>query len=188
MNKEQPLALIDNPTELMRRASDVAGVCAEIVKSTAINIKNRKYVRVEGWEAIAAAHGYAAGARDVERTETGWKATGELRRISDGLLIAQSEGFVGDDEATWTGDDMRKGRAEYAIRAMAQTRAISRVCRSAFAYVVVMIDKDLSTTPAEEVPRDDEPAPRERPVTRPAPASQQKKLIPTRRDDDDIPF
>src|SRR3546814_13737348 len=35
---------------------------------------------------------------------------------------------------------------------MAQTRAISRACRSAFAHVVVMIDADLATTPAEEVP------------------------------------
>jgi hypothetical protein len=37
---------------------------------------------------------------------------------------------------------------------MAQTRAISRVCRSAFAFVVVLIDSDLSTTPAEEIAED----------------------------------
>src|SRR3546814_16249625 len=43
-------------------------------------------------------------------------------------------------------------RADYAIRAMAQTRAITRACRSAFAHVVVMIDADLATTSAEEVP------------------------------------
>jgi hypothetical protein len=35
---------------------------------------------------------------------------------------------------------------------MCQTRAISRACRSAFAHIVVLIDKSLSTTPAEEVP------------------------------------
>ena len=35
---------------------------------------------------------------------------------------------------------------------MAQTRAISRACRSAFAHVVVMMNAGLSTTPAEEVP------------------------------------
>jgi hypothetical protein len=29
---------------------------------------------------------------------------------------------------------------------------MSRACRSAFAHVVVMIDRDLGTTPAEEVP------------------------------------
>jgi len=52
---------------------------------------------------------------------------------------------VGDDEDTW------KKRPEYARRAMAQTRAISRACRSAFAFVVVLIDESLSTTPAEEM-------------------------------------
>jgi hypothetical protein len=43
-------------------------------------------------------------------------------------------------------------RPTYAKRAMCQTRAISRACRSAFAHVVVLIDRNLSTTPAEEVP------------------------------------
>ncbi len=66
--------------------------------------------------------------------------------MTDGAVLATAEGFVGDDESTWA------SRAEYAKRAMAQTRAISRACRSAFAFVVVLIDSDLSTTPAEEVP------------------------------------
>jgi hypothetical protein len=35
---------------------------------------------------------------------------------------------------------------------MAQTRAISRACRSAFAFVVTYMDAGLETTPAEEVP------------------------------------
>lgn len=37
---------------------------------------------------------------------------------------------------------------------MAQTRAMSRACRSAFAHVVVMMNAGLATTPAEEVPHD----------------------------------
>jgi hypothetical protein len=66
--------------------------------------------------------------------------------MSDGMVLSQAEGFVGNDEATWN------NRPEYARRAMAQTRAISRACRSAFAHVVVMMNAGLSTTPAEEVP------------------------------------
>ena len=65
--------------------------------------------------------------------------------MSDGIVLATAEGFVGDDEPMW------KKRPMYARRAMAQTRASSRVCRSAFAHVVVLIDKDLGTTPAEEM-------------------------------------
>lgn len=141
---------------LTRRASDVAGLCKEIVLKTSLSIQGRKYVRVEGWQSIATAHGCVAGCRDVEKVQGGFRAIGELRR-SDGAVIATAEGFVGEDEPTWFGGISPSGktlpkRPDYAIRAMCQTRAISRVCRSAFAHVVVLMDANLSTTPAEEVP------------------------------------
>jgi hypothetical protein len=63
------------------------------------------------------------------------------------------------------GGKIHPRRYDYAIRAMAQTRGISRVCRSAFAHVVVLIDAELSTTPAEEAEQASDPettaAPRE---------------------------
>ena len=136
----------ENPAALMRQATDVAGVCREIVLRTACNIQGRKYVKCEGWMSIATAHGCIASSRDVQRVEGGWVAIGEIRRISDGVLLSQAEGYVGKDEKRWGSAD------EYACRAMAQTRAISRACRAAFAHVVVLIDGGLSTTPAEEVP------------------------------------
>lgn len=143
-----------------RASTDAASLCKEIVVNTATNIQGRKYVCVEGWQAIAIAHGCTASARDVERIDGGVRAIGEVRRMSDGAVIAEAEGFVGEDEPTWFGGEtMSYGkrkvlpkRADYAIRAMAQTRAISRACRSAFAHVVVMMNAGLSTTPAEEVP------------------------------------
>lgn len=148
------------PQELHRRATDVASVCKEIVTKTAVTIQERKYVRVEGWMSIATAHGCTASARDVEKVEGGFRAIGEIRRVDTGAVIATAEGFVGEDEPTWFGGvtQTRNGpktlpkRPDYAIRAMTQTRAISRACRTAFAHVVVMMDAGLSTTPAEEVP------------------------------------
>lgn len=149
------------PLDAYRMSTDAAGACGEIVKRTAKPIQGRKFVSVEGWQAIAIAHGCAASALGVERIDGGVRAVGEVRRMSDGQLIAQGEGFVGEDEAVWFGGSVtdkwgktkkHEKRADYAIRAMAQTRAISRACRSAFAHVVVMIDEELSTTPAEEVP------------------------------------
>jgi hypothetical protein len=139
-----------------RQASDVAGFCKEIVLKTAQNIQGRKYIRVEGWQSIANAYGCVASAKDVERVETGFRAIGQVRRMDTGIVIAEAEGFVGDDEKTWSKRD------EYAKRAMAQTRAISRACRSAFAFVVTYMDAGLETTPAEEVPHggfDDAPRP-----------------------------
>lgn len=137
------------PLDAYRMSTDAAGACAEIVKRTAVKISGRRHVTVEGWQAIAIAHGCAASSDHVERVTdegcSGYKAMGIVRRMSDGQEIARAEGFIGDDENTW------KNRAVYARRAMVQTRAISRACRSAFAHVVVMIDGDLATTPAEEM-------------------------------------
>ncbi len=165
-----------------RASTDAASLCKDIVVASAMEIQKRKYVKVEGWQAIAIAHGCTGSARDVERVPGGVRAIGEVRRMSDGAVIAEAEGFVGEDEPTWYGGEVEKDewvnnrrtgkkivtvlpkRADYAIRAMAQTRAISRACRSAFAHVVVMMNAGLSTTPAEEVPMggfdDREPEPR----------------------------
>lgn len=136
--------------EAFRASTDAAGLCKEIVKQTAKPIQGRRYVSVEGWQAIAIAHGCAASADEVQRVNdegmSGFRALGIVRRMSDGQEIARAEGFLGDDEGMWS------KRPVYARRAMVQTRAISRACRSAFAHVVVMIDAGLSTTPAEEVP------------------------------------
>lgn len=166
--------------ELYRQATDVAHVCREIVLKTAMEIQRRKYVRVEGWQSIATAHGCVASSRDVERVEGGVRAIGEIRRMSDGVVIATAEGFVGEDEPTWFGGQSNgkalPKRPDYAIRAMCQTRAISRACRSAFAHVVVLIDANLSTTPAEEVPSggfDDSHA-----HAAPAPAAAPRNVTP----------
>jgi hypothetical protein len=138
-----------------RASTEAADMCKAIVVATSSTIQNRRYVAVEGWQAIAVAHGCALGAKDVERVDGGVRAIGEVRRMSDGQLIATAEGFVGEDEPTWYGGDSRgrklPKRADYAIRAMAQTRAMSRAGRSAFAHVVVMMNAGLATTPAEEM-------------------------------------
>lgn len=159
MSNEKALALTSGSSnvEFYRASTDAATLCRDIVVNTATKIQGRKYVQVEGWQAIAVAHGCTASARDVERIDGGVRAIGEVRRMSDGAVIAEAEGFVGEDEPTWYGGVNQYGktlpkRADYAIRAMAQTRAISRACRSAFAHVVVMMNAGLSTTPAEEVP------------------------------------
>ena len=130
----------------IRQATDVAGASRAIVKETCQRIGQKDYVRVEGWQAIAVAHGCVASARDVERLEDGYRCIGEVKRMDNGQVISSAEGFLGDDEKMWF------ERPTYAKRAMVQTRAISRACRSAFAHIVVLIDSKLSTTPAEEIP------------------------------------
>jgi len=144
MNNE--LAIQDNnPIANIKRSTDVAGACKEIVTRTSIKIQNRKYVPVEGWMAIATAHGCNLSACDVKQVDGGISARGIVRRISDGIILGEAEGFVGDDEKTWS------NRPLFARRAMAQTRSMSRAARSVFAHVVVLMDAGLETTPAEEM-------------------------------------
>lgn len=159
--------VVVQPGELMRQATDVAGVSRDIVLRTAIEIQGRRYVKVEGWQAIAIAHGCVLSATNVEQIEGGVRAIGEVRRIADGVLIATAEGFVGDDESMW------QKRPMYARRAMVQTRAMSRAARTAFAHVVVMIDSGLSTTPAEEVPAEGFDNPPRPAASSPRPAQAQ---------------
>ena len=135
----------NNPVENIRKSTDVAGACKTIVEKSAIKIQGKKYVPVEGWMSIATAHGCVLSATDVKQVDGGISAKGIVRRISDGMVLGEAEGFVGDDEKTWA------NRPLYARRAMAQTRAMSRAARSVFAHVVVLMDAGLSTTPAEEM-------------------------------------
>lgn len=104
----------EKPAELMRNATDIAGICKAIVVKSAVQIQNKKYVPIEGWMSIATAHGCCLSASQVEAVDGGIRAVGEVRRVKDGVIIATAEGFVGDDESTWA------KRPMYARRAMAQ--------------------------------------------------------------------
>ncbi len=165
---------------LYRQATDVAGLCRELALKKALTIGTRRFLPVEVWTTIAVAHGFIASIKEGSVKEVyrgdkliGIQATAELKRQSDGAVLSTAEGFVGDDEVDWFGshgEPIKKWskrankevemviakREDYAIRAMAQTRAVSRVCRTGFSHVVVMIDEKLSTTPYEEIANDSE--------------------------------
>jgi hypothetical protein len=159
------LAGAPNGADAYKMSMDAARICGDLVRAAAQTIQGRKYVGVDGWQAIAAAHGCVASAGEVTTDEHGVRAIGEVRRLSDGLVIAKGEGFVGKDEPMWFGGEtevwsrqarrkisvLLPKRPDFAIRAMAQTRATSRACRTAFAHVVALIGPDLQTTPAEEM-------------------------------------
>lgn len=140
------LAEQEAPAGVMGRGAAVAAACRQIVLSTTMDLRGKKYIRAEGWQALAAANGLSPRISMVEELGNGdIRAVCDLIRLSDGETVASSEGFVGTDEPMW------QGRPRYARRGMAQTRATSRACRSALAWIVPLLDADLSTTPAEEI-------------------------------------
>ena len=140
------LAEQEAPAGVMGRGAAVAAACRQIVLSTTMDLRGKKYIRAEGWQALAAANGLSPRISMVEEMQNGdIRAVCDLIRLSDGETVASSEGFVGTDEPMW------QNRPRYARRGMAQTRATSRACRSALAWIVPLLDADLSTTPAEEM-------------------------------------
>jgi hypothetical protein len=151
----EPHAIIDttqqaSPQQVMALVSSVATATKNLVGAAIINLQGKKYIKVEGWQAIAAAHGCTVTADTVTAQDDGAViATAFVRRLRDGATLGSAEGYVGMDEV-WG------KRPIYARRAMAQTRAISRACRNAFAHVVVAMNSahatGFETTPAEEVP------------------------------------
>lgn len=149
---ETALVVADTqPREVMQRNQGVANACREIVMRCSVRLQGRQYIQAEGWQALANLSGYSPRIELVEELDGGdVRAICSLVRLADGEVIAKAEGYVGTDERTWA------NRPRYARRAMAQTRATSRACRSALAFLVPLIDASLSTTPAEEVPTEAE--------------------------------
>lgn len=123
---------------------DVAAVCKEIVTKTSMFIQRskKKHVCVEGWQSIAAAWGCTPGIESMQFEDEGVRAKAVLKRDSDGAILSESFGYCGNNEKD----------SRHAVEGMAQTRAISRVCANKFRFVVVLIDENLSATPAEEMP------------------------------------
>jgi hypothetical protein len=167
---ETALAIVeDQPQSVMVRNQNVANACKAIVLKCSVHFAGRRYIQAEGWQALAALSGYTPRISTVEELESGdIRAICNLVRISDGELMASAEGFVGTDEPVWFGGQVTDKygktktlpkRSKFAIRAMAQTRAISRACRSALAFLVPLVDSSLATTPAEEMPWEQEQSP-----------------------------
>jgi hypothetical protein len=137
---------VQSPSWQISRANEVASATAQIVKARTIKLGKEQYLKNDGWLSLAVAHGCVASARDVQKIEGGFRAIGEVKRIDNGVVIATAEGFCGDDEPNWA------KKPEYARRSMAQTRATSKACKTAFAHCLLLIDPTISTTPADEVP------------------------------------
>ncbi len=162
------------PGEVMGKGQQLAEACKKIVLATSLMLpgeggKEKRYIRAEGWMALAAGMGLSPRISRIEIVDGqgSTSATCQLIRVYDGEVVAEAEGFVGSDELMWFGGSVTKNgrsgpytktyqkRPQFAIRAMAQTRAVSRACRTALAWVVPLMNQaGLVATPAEEMEAD----------------------------------
>lgn len=137
----------DRPAELVQRATEAANALRSVIESRKLfsTIQGKQFVRCEGWTTLAAMLGVTPHEIGVTEVDGAFTATVELRRLTDGQPVSRASAECGPDEPTW------KGRARYARRSMALTRATAKACRLAFSWIMALSGYEV--TPAEEIER-----------------------------------
>lgn len=143
----------EDPVEIIRRASETADALAAVLRDRKLtsNISGKEHVRVEGWTLLGTMLGVFPV---IEWTRPldggGWEARVEARTLA-GQTVGAAEAQCTRAEKEW-GPNPSKGRMrdDYALRSMAQTRAISKALRGPLGFVVTLAGYEA--TPAEEMP------------------------------------
>jgi len=135
----------NDPGEVLKRATATAKPLADVIKRQKLHkrIGDKEHVLVEGWTLLGSMLGVfpvCVWTKPLENG-TGWEARVEAR-TRDGQLIGAAEAMCTRAESTW------KGRDEYAIRSMAQTRATSKALRQPLGFVIQLAG--FEPMPAEE--------------------------------------
>lgn len=139
-----------SPAQVLADAQDRAKLVAGVIRDRKLfaRVGHKDYVQVEGWTTLAAQYNLVpsvAWSRPLE--SGGFEAQAELRRMDSGAVVATAQAECGTaNDGEWI------DRAAYAQRSMAETRAVSKVCRIALSWVMVL--GGYEATPAEEVPRE----------------------------------
>lgn len=139
------------PQVIIEKATQVANRLADIVEKSKLYsmIKDKKYVRAEGWTTMAAMLGVFPSVeycRRIEREgEIAYEAKVLLTHLS-GKNVGAGEAICSSAERSWGGRD------EYAVKSMAQTRALGKACRISFSWIMALAGYE--TCPAEEMVND----------------------------------
>jgi hypothetical protein len=147
----------DNPGEVVERASGVARTLADVVhkQNLVVRIGQSNHVRVEGWTFLGSLLGvfpvveWTRPVMDGD-AKVGWEARVEARTRM-GEIVGAGEAECLRSEKEW-GPTPSKGRPrdDYALRSMAQTRAVSKALRMPLGFVMQLAG--FNPTPAEEMP------------------------------------
>lgn len=140
-----------NSTAKLAHAMEVATALADVIHKQNLykNISGKKHVLVEGWELLGSLLGVFPVVEWTRQTENGWEAR-VVAKTLDGNEVGSAEMMCTRDENRWkTADD-------YAIRSMAQTRAISKALRGPLGFVMKLAGYE--PTPEGEIPEEGAPA------------------------------
>lgn len=156
VNYERPQNLFGaSPVEVLRQSWAIAQPLKQAIVGAGLSVKiqGRDYVKVEGWTMLGSMLGVfplVAWTRRVSETDgfeaDGWEACVEAKTMA-GATVGRAEGQCTRDEKAWSNRD------DYALRAMAQTRAMSRAMRGPLGFVMAL--GGFQATAAEEMPHEE---------------------------------
>ena len=125
-------------------ANDLMSVVEE--KKLYVQIKNRKYLRVEAWQLLGRfcrLWGRITESKPVELWDhRGFESTAEIIN-EDGDVISSAAAVCMDDEDNWMNKPI------FELKSMSQTRALSKAFRIALGFIVSLAG--YKTTPSEEM-------------------------------------
>jgi hypothetical protein len=138
-----------DPRVALERMSEVATALVDVIeaKNLYATISGRRHITCEGWTTLGGMLGIVPVVVETRANEDhdGIVARVEARTL-DGRVVGAAEGECSRAESKW------KHRDPFAIRSMAQTRAISRALRAPLGQIVVLAGYQPAA--AEEMPAD----------------------------------
>jgi hypothetical protein len=134
----------DEPGEIIARATAVANALSAVLEAKKLykRIGERNHVFVEGWTLCGSMLGVFPTVVWSRKLVDGWEARAEAVTMT-GAVVGAAEAQCSRAEEKW------RTRDEYALRSMAQTRAISKAMKLPLGFIVVLAGFDA--TPAEEM-------------------------------------
>ncbi len=136
-----------DPEEALSRAHAIAVALQRVLAQAKLTVKvggNAKpYVLAEGWTCLGSLVGVFPRTVWTRKLEDGWEARVEAVTLA-GAVVGAAESQCTRTEKLWSNRD------EYALRSMAQTRAMSKALRMPLGFIVVLAG--FEATPADEMP------------------------------------
>ncbi len=139
-----------DPTMMVEQVSAQASALKDVIDKQGLstNIGRSVHVNIEGWQTVGAMVGVFAVIEwtreltDDEGKNLGWEAR-SVATTMEGNVVGAAEAECRRSESTW------QNRDSYALRSMAQTRAMSKSLRGPLGFIVALAG--YSATPQEEM-------------------------------------
>ena len=112
-----------------------------------VPIRKKNYLLVDAWTCLGSLVGVFPRTVWSRPVENGWEARVEAV-TKDGQVVGAAEAECLRSETRWTNAD------DYAVRSMAQTRAMGKALRMPLGFIAVLAG--FEATPAEEMPAADD--------------------------------